>query len=188
MITDACQKIADRIRIRTRKKTKGTRRRVWTNNREETNPQLNDPKEETLYVWRERWSQQRTNRTHWDQFHQPPDSKILKLHRQLKKLESSTLIQMRTGRTGLAHFLSSARVPEFPSKQCECGQGWETPRHVLMECTFEDDRRPRREEGWDFVRLLDTPEGAQVLTKWMIQSGRLQQFRVANSLLYDSSQ
>ncbi|PQE10705.1 reverse transcriptase protein [Rutstroemia sp. NJR-2017a WRK4] len=94
---------------------------------------------------------------------------------------------MRTGRIGLAHFLSTAKVPDFPTKQCECGQGWETPRHVLLHCTFEDSRRVSLGENQDFVRLLDTPQGALVASKWMIQSGRVRQFQVANSLLYESS-
>jgi hypothetical protein len=36
----------------------------------------------------------------------------------------------------------------------------------------------------DFVQLLDTPKGATLATKWMIQSGRIHQFQLAGSLLY----
>ncbi|PQE15358.1 reverse transcriptase protein [Rutstroemia sp. NJR-2017a WRK4] len=61
------------------------------------------------------------------------DLAVLKLYRQLKKAESAILIQMRTGRIGLAHFLSTAKVPDFPTKQCQCWHGWETPRHVLLQ-------------------------------------------------------
>ncbi|PQE10736.1 reverse transcriptase protein [Rutstroemia sp. NJR-2017a WRK4] len=105
-------------------------------------------------------------RTDWDQVKKPPDPAVLKLHRQLKKAES-------TSRTS-------------QQKQCECGQGWETPKHVLLYCSFEDGRRVSLGENQDFVRLLDTPQGVLVASKWMIQSGRLQQFQVANSLLYES--
>ncbi|PQE21173.1 hypothetical protein CJF30_00011262 [Rutstroemia sp. NJR-2017a BBW] len=39
---------------------------------------------------------------------------------------------MRTGRIGLAYFLNTAKVPDFPTKQYEYGQGWETPRYILL--------------------------------------------------------
>ena len=45
----------------------------------------------------------------------PLDLAILKLHKGLQKAESSMLIQLRTGRTGLRHFLNKVRVPGYES-------------------------------------------------------------------------
>jgi hypothetical protein len=68
---------------------------------------------------------------------------------------------------------------------CECNGSLETLRHVLLHCPRESGRRTELGEHPDFVRLIDTPEGARIASKWMIQSNRLRQFQVANSLLYE---
>ena len=39
--------------------------------------------------------------------------------------------------------------------------------------------------GIDVVRLLNIPEGAGVAARWIVQSGRLSQFRVAKALSYE---
>jgi hypothetical protein len=98
------------------------------------------------------------------------------------------LFTVRTGRTGLRHFLNKARVPGFESGQCDCGMGPETPRHVLLHCPHESERRKALKESQggslDLNRLLDTPTGAPVVSKWMIRSGRILQFQLAETLLY----
>ena len=138
-----------------------------------------------MRAWTERWENQSLKP--WDHFLQPPQKEVLKIHSKLRKAESSVLIQLRTGRIGLAHFLNKARVPEFDTGQCRCGHGAETPRHLLLYCPEEEDRReqlgPRAVRS--FVRLLNTQDGAAVAAKWVIQSGRLRQFEVASSLLYE---
>src|SRR5215469_5797736 len=52
----------------------------------------------------------------------------------LRKAESSILTQIRTGRIGLAAFLNRARVPDFPSPMCQCGQAEETASHIIAYC------------------------------------------------------
>jgi hypothetical protein len=37
----------------------------------------------------------------------------------------------------------------------------------------------------DFTGLLDTPKGAQLASRWMIQSGRILQFQLTEQLLYE---
>jgi len=124
----------------------------------------------------------------WDRILRPPDPKILKLHSGLQKAESSALVQFRTGRTGLAHFLYRARVPGVESDLCSCGNGPETPRHVLIHCEKEIEQRGElRKAGGgrlDLRKLLDTPEGARVAGRWVVRSGRLPQFSLARALLY----
>jgi hypothetical protein len=119
----------------------------------------------------------------------PPDPKVLKLHSGLRKAESSALVQFRTGCTGLARFLHKSRVPGIESGLCGCEGGLETPRHVLVHCSKESERREelRRVGGGtlDFRKLLDTPEGTGVSSRWIIRSGRLHQFSLARALLYE---
>ena len=97
-----------------------------------------------------------------------PERKILQLHSRLRKAEGSALVQMRSGRTGLAHFLCNARVPAYKTGLCKYGQSQETPRHVLLYCPREADRRMELGQGPTFVQLLDTLEGAAVASKWMV--------------------
>lgn len=108
------------------------------------------------------------------------------MHKNMKKAESTALVQLRTGRIGLAGFLSKRRVPDFIDKPgCRCGAERETPRHVLLECKEgmrgEAAQRGREDE---FQAALNTPEGALRAASWIIRSGRLGQFQVASSLLY----
>ncbi|PQE33420.1 hypothetical protein CJF32_00011127 [Rutstroemia sp. NJR-2017a WRK4] len=90
---------------------------------------------------------------------------------------------MRTGLTGLAYFLHKAKVPGWDSGICECEQVLETPRHILLYCPKERGRRTKLGERVDFVRLLDTPEGAGMASRWMIQSGRLREVERKGSYL-----
>src|SRR5271167_3057945 len=97
------------------------------------------------------------------------------------------LVQLRTGRTGLRHFLSKAQVPGYESEECSCGTSPETPRHILLHCPQEEERRIVLREALgghlDLSRLLDTPRGAPVASKWMIRSSRISQFKLAGALL-----
>jgi len=99
------------------------------------------------------------------------------------------LVQLRIGRTGLRHFLSEAQVLGYESEQCSCGNGLETPRHILLHYPHEAKRRKVLREALgdhlDLNRLLDTPRGALVTSKWMIQSGRILQFQLVRALLYE---
>ena len=71
-----------------------------------------DSKKTTLEEWHGKWySGQRRNRWCSLASTRAPSASRLKLHKQLKKAENSVLVQARTGRIGLAHFLNKARVP-----------------------------------------------------------------------------
>jgi hypothetical protein len=115
----------------------------------------------------------------------PPDEKILALHEDLKKAESSMLVQIRTEKTGLADFLHRIKVPGWETGQCECGAGLETARHVIRWCTLETDRRAQLLSGGrlDYRRLTREDQTGRV-ARWLIRSGRLPQFSLANVLLY----
>ncbi|PQE19210.1 reverse transcriptase protein [Rutstroemia sp. NJR-2017a BBW] len=119
------------------------------------------------------------------EIHRPPNKRILKLYSKLRKAESAVLIHMRTGRTGQVYFLNKAKVLGWDTGVYEYRQALETPRHMLLYCPRERERRTELGERANFVLLLDTPEGAGIASRWMIQSGRLRQFQVANSLLYE---
>jgi hypothetical protein len=206
VIENACSWIRARIKNRsrrrtTRKTTIQEQRESWTREREDwfrqDQPmrQRFTEKQKVLAAWKNRWQKQEAKRREqdfWDQVVGPPDPAILKLHKGLRKAESSMLVQLRTGRTGLRHFPNKVRVPGYESGQCGCGEGPETPRHVLLDCLHESERREALKEsqkgGLDFNKLLDTPVGVPVASKWMICSGRIPQFHVAGTLLYGENE
>ena len=114
-----------------------------------------------------------------------PGANRLKLYTQLKKAESTVLIQARTGRIGLAHFLSKACVPGFESPACKCELGIKTAEHLLLHCQLETERRGWR-QGATLSDLVSDPKNTAVTARWIIQSSRLDQFRLASRLLYSS--
>ena len=143
----------------------------------------------TTEAWTRRWQAGTTKPDTWDRVLQPPDPKILKLHSGLHKAESSALVQLRTGCIGLAYFLHKARVPGIESGLCSCGNSSETPRHMLIHCNKEIVQREelKRASGGrlNLRKLLDTPEGARVTSRWVLRSGCLPQFSLARALLYE---
>jgi retron-type reverse transcriptase len=155
----------------------------------------NTIKKRVLQEWRERWDKGRTiegrlqiaNNQDWIPEDTPPNKKILSLHKDLRKAESSILIQARTGKIGLNKFLYQRRVPEYYTAQCQCQGGEETVRHLVLYCPRQRNRR----EGllingyMDYRQLIGTSKGAQALSKWLIQSGRLGQYSLAKQLLFD---
>ena len=117
-----------------------------------------------------------------------PRQKILKLHRGLKKAESSVLIHRRTGKVGLARFLCKRRVPGYSSPRCRCRGGDGTPAHLLLECRLQAQRGGAMLEGLprrSFQDLVSTPGlAAASTTIWVIQSGEFPQFDLVSTLLY----
>jgi hypothetical protein len=116
----------------------------------------------------------------------PPNKKILQLHKDLYKAESAILVQACTDNIGLAEFLYTRKVPGIETAQCSCGQGEETARHVALFCSKEIDRRPylRTKGRVNYKYLTGTREGAKLFSAWLICTGRLGQFSLANRLLY----
>jgi hypothetical protein len=158
----------------------------WARDRERTLG--TDSKKAILHEWRKRWSREKEQRkSRWCSRAavEEPSANRLKLHTQLKKAESAVLIQARTGRIGLAHFLSKACVPGFESPACKCELGNETAEHLLLHCQLETERRGWR-RGATLSDLVSDPKNTAITARWIIQSGRLDQFRLASRLLYSS--
>jgi hypothetical protein len=141
-IQKACQVIVRRTKVKARQRdkyrTSGEARKEWAVARDQAlgGDQVSR-KAKLLRAWEARWNT--LPHTTWDQIKRPPEKRVLQLHAKLRKAESSMLVQLRSGRTGLAHFLCKAKVPSYDTGQCECGQSQETPRHVLLHCPREAD-------------------------------------------------
>ena len=100
----------------------------------------------TTKEFRRMWSQDWENETKGRSLYRimkTSSNSVLKMHRGLRKWISSILVQMRTQKIGLAHFLHYRRVPDYDTAECECEGNNQTVMHVLMECSLH--YRLRRE-------------------------------------------
>jgi hypothetical protein len=203
LIQKACKVIQSRIKSRKGRRAKDKTpawgwKEAWAKKREQEiqsscpTQRTATEKQKVLAAWRVRWQAQEAQRQnkpdYWDQIKRPPDPAVLQLHEGLQKAESTIVIHSRTGRIGLGHCLHKLRVPDYESSQCSCSEEAETLRHVLLDCPHEAERRLdlKKAQGGqlDYNRLLCTPKGARIASKWIIQSGRIPQFQPAGSLLY----
>ena len=171
-IKEQCRMISSRLRRR------GPRRIVlqvvpviqdkldWALRRERTLG--TDSKKAILQDWHKKWHS-RQLRSRWRSLAstEVPSASRLKLHKQLKKAESSVLVQARTGRIGLAHFLNKARVPGYETPACRCGLGDETAEHLLLYCQMETERRLWR-RGTRLRDLVSEPKSTATTARWII--------------------
>lgn len=114
-----------------------------------------------------------------------PSRKILALHRGTPRALSSLMVQMRTGKIGLRHFLHQRRVPGIMSGECDCGRGLQTVSHVLYKCGKFDglrlsfrmpDERGRRRWTTDLRKLLSQRSTAIAAAKFMMATKLLGKF------------
>ena len=139
-------------------------------------------KQKVMSEWQRRW---RSGERPWGEIHgRPPDKSNLKLYKGLTKARCSILIQLRSGMTGLAAFLYWRKVPGYSSPTCECGNGAETPVHVLVHCPrYAEIRRSLMRGGRvDTGALLGSPDGALQVSGWWLRQGILGQFQLARAL------
>jgi hypothetical protein len=116
--------------------------------------------------------------------------RALRRHKGLRKHESATLIQIRTGKIGLRAFLAELRVPGIVTPLCPCGTGPETPEHIIIHCPDLQQERlglqsigrhsPRTRR--DLAEASRHPSTAGALAKWMLRIGRLWEFRLAEQI------
>ncbi|KAF4248432.1 hypothetical protein CNMCM8980_005985 [Aspergillus fumigatiaffinis] len=63
-----------------------------------------------------------------------PTKKVLRVHQGLHRALSTAIIQLRTGKIGLRHYLYQRGVPNIPDADCQCGKATQTVQHVLLAC------------------------------------------------------
>jgi hypothetical protein len=116
--------------------------------------------------------------------------RALRRHKGLRKHESATLTQIRTGKIGFRAFLSERRVPGIATPLCPYGTGPETPEYIIIHCTDLQQERlglksigrhsPRtRRDLAEASRHLST---AGALAKWILRIGRLREFRLVEQI------
>jgi hypothetical protein len=204
LIRQSCAAIAARLRQRRGRPT----RRAAAEDPTETQAWAREwatgdttTSEAVIRDWKKRWewTYRKATRRRPDRDKEPADTpdfdKPLRKHHGLRKHESSLLVQIRTGKVGLRAFLFQRRVPTIPSPHCDCGEGRETAEHVVLRCPLLHQARralqaklpmPLRTRR-DFAEATDNKESARVIVRWLLNTGRLQEYRVAERLARDTA-
>jgi ribonuclease HI len=116
-----------------------------------------------------------------------PHKKNLDLYKGLSKPHTSIIIQMRTMRVSLRHFLF--KIGACETDRCSCGEGSQTPKHILLQCSLYAEARRKMinklfNEGFrgnisDYDALVSDPQAIRYIAEFMHQTGLLSQFRHA---------
>jgi ribonuclease HI len=135
--------------------------------------------------WALEWSKEKTGKQN-QRLTEAPDKNNLKLFNGLSKPYTSILVQMRSMRIGLRHFLY--KINEAESDRCGCEEGSQTPRHVLLQCPLYTDLRKtlmqkirsRTDPGGNSMdyeaSILSHPQATRYVAEFMLQTGLLGQF------------
>ena len=133
--------------------------------------------------WEQQWESTKTSAP-TKRLIAAPTKHSLRVYAGLRKAHSSVLMQLRTGRIGLNHFLY--KIGLRGSDRCGCDEGSQTPKHILLECRLLSDLQ---DEMWrrinqiglkrreDFNTLANEPNAAQFVADFMIKAGQLGQFQ-----------
>lgn len=141
--------------------------------------------------WRKRWnkyqSQSRNQNTPAKQAEW--NDSLAAWHKGLTKAQSSLAIQIRTEKIGLRYFLHQRKVPGAINPWCQCMNGMQTAKHIIVFCRRYSDQRSqiRKAAGTgDYKGLVATARGLYVITKWILHLGILDQFKQGVELLETS--
>jgi ribonuclease HI len=133
--------------------------------------------------WAQEWAKERTGKPN-QRLVKVPDKKVLRLFDSLSKPYTSILIQMRSMRIALNHFLFKIKAVE--SDECYCSEGSQTPRHILMQCPLYADLRQAfldkirmtdLGDSTDYDAIVSHSQATRYVAEFMLQTGLLGQFR-----------
>ncbi len=133
--------------------------------------------------WERRWTHKTVGRTAttWNTDWKQPAHQ---LYDGLSKHEAIALFLLRTEVLGLNAWLASVGVPDI-DKQCTCGWPAQTVRHVLLFCPAHTNSRAiffQRAGVADLQTALSIPVSAHQAAQWLVASGLLPQFSLAQQI------
>jgi hypothetical protein len=155
-------------------------------------------------AWRLRWqaeydeAMRQRPRRHKEAADEPLFTEdTVRRHEGLYKAESSVLVQARTGKIELWDFLFQRRVPEVVTPLCSCSRTErETAKHLVLRCdnvseqqrTWLQERAQPLCTSSDFAAALQCPKRAKLITRWILGTGRLREYRLAVEVMNDERQ
>lgn len=130
----------------------------------------------------------------YHQLVEKPHKKVLDLYGGLSKPYTSIVVQMRTQRIGLRHFLfkhtnQRGEEDQFNAGQCQCEEGSQTPQHVLLRCPLYTGLRETmmnklmyrteldRGKITDYNTIVSDSQAIRYVAEFMHKTGLLGQFR-----------
>ena len=137
--------------------------------------------------WKRRW-QYGTKGRDTAKLRPSPTPRAARLYKHRKKWEASALIQLRTRKIGLNQFLYQQGVPDVLNPSCECQQEPETVDHFLLRCPRWGNQRKALLGNYAYrtgptnqvmACILNSQVGSSKAIKFLVQTGRLQQFQAA---------
>jgi hypothetical protein len=145
-------------------------------------------KEWVLRTWKNRWNQERqTHRSAAVAWQSCWEEDPRKLYAGLTKAESTALFLMRTEIIGLNEWLASVKVQGIP-RGCLCGSPAQTVRHILIYCPrYERTDLILKCQTGRLEELIGRAECVKHAAKWLVQSGAMEQFRVAAQVDYSDT-
>jgi ribonuclease HI len=131
--------------------------------------------------WESDWRQNPKGRSSY-RYTPKPTAKVLDLHSGRKKRESAILTQLRSDKIGFRDPLYRLHVSGFSDPTCDCFEGRETVRHVLLECRRHREIRSqelgRLPGRTDLRAVLNNRAAATRAIKFIERTGILKQFRI----------
>ena len=132
-------------------------------------------------VFKRKWSVDWLNAKHGQtlfELRKTPHKKNVDIYTDVPKVTASTIIRARTGAIGLKGYLGSIRLAD--TKDCECGRGKETVKHLVLNCSLPRMERGRR-KMWgqfrqaptDINETLSDRDTAQHIAYFLMRSGIL---------------
>lgn len=101
---------------------------------------------------------------------QVPDKRVRKLYNNRRKVASSLLVQLRTGKISFNGFLYSRDVPQVRSRRCACRMGDMTVKHIILSCQSWVDERDTYLDTSDrgLKTIPSAPEKATVAVRMIL--------------------
>jgi len=135
--------------------------------------------------WKQRWKQE-AGKPHrkaatWTEGW---DNQPLQLYDAVPKHVATAIFLLRSQVLGLKGWLADIGVPGV-TPNCTCGAPRQTLQHVLAFCRDQIEARNkliRRAGSTDLLELLKHKDTAPIAGRWLIDTGLLDQFRVADEV------
>jgi len=122
-----------------------------------------------------------------------------KIWADMTKAQSSLYTQVKTDHIGFRDYLFSRKVPGVITPWYACGEARETVFHVICECSgCDEEDDDADDDGEDEVEkpqaiadlrtrkdleiALEDPEASREITRWLMATGRLPEFALAQRL------
>jgi hypothetical protein len=112
--------------------------------------------------------------------------KRLKLHKKLRKFESSLATQIRRNRIKLIDYLFSRRMLNVVSSTCFCDWIRQNVKYIVLRCLNHSQSRDnmlRKDDTTNFKRFMTIVKKIKTIINWFMKTNLLKQFSLTTKLI-----